>query len=139
MAERDSYTMYTQQVDGQEAIRVIYNPAIIHPWAHFSSSVVESSLEFFDNALGAPTSIDYGNQIWQVKVAFNALGLIGFVMFVISLTKVLVNTKVFASLKRSRRFCLLPLHPARPRLGSGSVVFWPPCSAFWSICLPTRR
>lgn len=119
LAERDSYTMYTQQVDGQDAIRVIYNPAIIHPWAHFSSSVVESSLEFFDNALGAPTSIDYGNQIWQVKVAFNALGLIGFVMFVISLTKVLVNTKVFASLKAQQEVL-----PAPAPSGKAKAWFW---------------
>ena len=34
--ERSSYTLYTENIDGEDAIRVIYDPSIIHPWAHFS-------------------------------------------------------------------------------------------------------
>lgn len=117
--ERSSYTMYTEQVDGEDAIRVIYDPNIIHPWAHFSAGVVESSLEFFDNALGAPKSIAYDNQIWQVKVAFNALGLVGFVMFVVSLTKVLVDTRAFAALKAPAEVA-----PAPAPTGRAKTWFW---------------
>lgn len=119
LPERSSYTMYTQQIDGKEATRVIYNPNIIHPWAHFSASVVKSSLEFFDTALGAPTSISSGNQVWQVKAAFNALGLVGFVMFVISLTKVLVQTRVFSSLSAQQEVL-----PAPALSGKGKAWFW---------------
>lgn len=60
---RSSYTMYKEEIDGEEAIRVIYNPNITHPWAHFSKGVVSSSIEFFDAALDAPIKIDGDNQI----------------------------------------------------------------------------
>ncbi len=96
---RESYKIYEEQIDGETATRVIYNPNQIHPWAHFSATVVTSSVEFFENAFGAPNPIDASNQIWQVKTAFNTLGLVGFFMFIVSVTKVLVGTAVFASLK----------------------------------------
>ena len=119
LEERSSYTLYHEHVDGEDAIRAIYNPGIIHPWAHFSAGVVESSLEFFDNSLGAPIDIDYGNQVWQVKVAFNALGLVGFIMFVISLTKVLVHTKAFSSLKAEQEVL-----PSPAPSGKARMWFW---------------
>ena len=117
--ERSSYTMYTQDIDGQEAIRVIFNPAITHPWAHFSKGVVASSIGFFDAALGAPVSIDGNNQIWQFKAFFNAIGLVGFMMFAVSLSLVLVGTKPFASLKAPDLVA-----PAPALTGRGKGWFW---------------
>jgi dienelactone hydrolase len=96
---RTADTFYTQNVDGKEAIRAIYNPAITHPWAHFSSSVVAFSVDFFDRALDAPNSLAHNNQIWQIKAAFNALGIVGFFMFVIFATLVLLDLPYFAVLK----------------------------------------
>lgn len=116
---RQSYTMYTQEIDGQEAIRVIYNPEITHPWAHFSKQVVTSSVEFFDAALGAPIPIDGNNQIWQIKAAFNALGLVGVMMFVVSFAVVLVKTRPFAALKAEP-----PVRPAPALTGKAKTWFW---------------
>lgn len=45
--EREANTVYTQEVDGQEAIRVIYTSNIIHPWSHFSARSTKSTIEFF--------------------------------------------------------------------------------------------
>ena len=95
---REANTMYTETVDGQEAIRVIYNPAIIHPWSHFSYRSTVGTIEFFDAALDAPVSIAPTNQIWQWKVVSNTVGLIGFFMFMVSLTLVLVQTSFFKDL-----------------------------------------
>ena len=95
---REANTMYTETVDGQEAIRVIYNPAIIHPWSHFSYRSTVGTIEFFDAALDAPVSIPATNQIWQWKVVSNTVGLIGFFMFMVSLTLVLVQTSFFKEL-----------------------------------------
>lgn len=117
--ERASYQMYTQDVDGQEAIRVIYNPAITHPWAHFSKGVVASSVEFFDAALGAPNPIDGSNQIWQFKAAFNAIGLAGFMMFAVSLAIVLLDARPFTALKASG-----PVQPAPALTGRSKGWFW---------------
>lgn len=97
--KRTADEFYTQTIDGEEAIRAIYNPAITHPWAHFSSSVVSFSVDFFDRALGAPVNLAHSNQIWQFKAVFNALGIVGFFMFVIFATLCLLELPYFAPLK----------------------------------------
>lgn len=117
--ERTSYTMYTQSIDGEEAIRVIYNPPITHPWAHFSKRVVTSSIEFFDAALGAPKSIAPTNQVWQVKVFFNAIGLVGFMMFAVSLAIVLLDTRPFAVVRAEDH-----VQPAPALTGRAKGWFW---------------
>lgn len=95
---RAANTMYKETVDGQEAIRVIYNPAIIHPWSHFSYQSTVGTIEFFDAALDAPIDIAPTNQVWQWKVVSNTVGLIGFFLFMVSLTLVLVQTAFFKDL-----------------------------------------
>ncbi len=99
LEKRTADVFYTQQVDGEDAIRAIYNPAITHPWAHFSKRVVTFSVDFFDRALGAPTKLPHTNQIWQWKAAFNALGIVGFVMFILYASLALLDTSAFQSLK----------------------------------------
>lgn len=116
---RESYMMYKQEVEGEEAVRVIYNPDQIHPWNHFSASVVESSLDYFDETVGAPDPISASNQIWQYKVFFNFLGLIGFFMFVVSFTKVMLQTKAFSSLRASKEATA-----AAAPAGIGKAWFW---------------
>ncbi len=96
---RQADTVYTENIDGEEVMRVIYNPAITHPWAHFSKRATTAVLSFFDQALGAPNPIDPNNQIWQVKEAFNLVGLIGFFMFVISFAILMTRTPFFSSLR----------------------------------------
>ncbi len=86
---RQANTLYKEEVDGVEAIRVIYNPDIIHPWSHFSYKSTVGTIEFFDAALDAPIKIAPTNQIWQWKVVSNTVGLIGFFMFMVSFALVL--------------------------------------------------
>lgn len=117
--ERSSYQMYTQQVDGEEAIRVIYNPPITHPWAHFSKHVVANSVAFFDAALGAPNPIDGNNQIWQFKTVFNAIGLVGFMMFAVSLAIVLLDARPFTALRADA-----PVQPSPALTGRSKAWFW---------------
>lgn len=116
---RKSYQIYKQDVDGVEASRVIYNPAQIHPWNHFSKNVVTSTLEFFEDSLGAPHPIDADKQIWQWKVFFNFIGLIGFVMFIVSVTKVLLFTNTFSSLRAEKE-----VQPMESPAGAGKLWFW---------------
>ncbi len=116
---RESYTFYTEEIDGKEAIRVIFNPAITHPWAHFSAGVVTNSLEFFDRALGAPISIANTNQIWQWKAVFNTIGLIGFFMFVIYAAIALSKTSFFKETGTDAEVL-----PAPAPTGAGKAWFW---------------
>lgn len=117
--KRESYKIYKQDVNGEEASRVIYNPAQIHPWNHFSKDVVTSTIEFFEDSLGAPNPIKATNQIWQWKVFFNFIGLIGFVMFIVAITKVLLFTAPFASLRAEKE-----AEPQTAPKGIGKAWFW---------------
>lgn len=96
---RAAETIYTDTVDGEECVRVIYNPAILHPWSHFSARSTKATIEFFDYTLGAPNPISSDNQIWQLKVVFNTVGLIGFYIFLVALAIVLLFTRPFESLR----------------------------------------
>ena len=109
--EREANTMYRETIDGEEAIRVIYNPSIIHPWSHFCKRSTTATIEFFDAALGAPHPIPASNQVWQWKVCFNVIGLVGFFMFVVNCAILLVQTKPFAELAADE--------PVQPRKAPG--------------------
>ena len=112
---REANTMYKETVDGQEAIRVIYTPDIIHPWSHFSYKSTVGTIEFFDAALDAPISIAPTNQVWQWKVVSNTIGLIGFFMFMVSFALVLAKTSFFG---------MSVEEPVAPRAISKSGKIW---------------
>lgn len=120
LEERASYTNYYETIDGEECFHVIFNPDIIHPQAHWDTGVVKSSVDFFNEALDAPNPIGGESQTWTVKCAFNTLSLIGFFMFVVSLTLVLLDKPYFASLKAEAE--VLPAEA--PKTGLGKFWYW---------------
>ena len=91
--------VYMQEVDGENAIRAIFNPAITHPWAHFSADCVAFGVKFFALSLDAPINMAPTDQIWQWKAAFNALGIVGFFLFVTFAALALLDTAYFSDLK----------------------------------------
>lgn len=115
--KRDEGTFYTENINGKESVRVIWQPDQIHPWNHFSKECVIAGVEFFDRALGAPNQIPPSNQIWQIKVVFNTLGLIGFVMFFVSFAQIMLWTPFFSSLRAQE---IVKAAPAP----SGSEKIW---------------
>lgn len=127
--EREANTVYTQEVDGQEAMRVIYTSNIIHPWSHFSARSTTSTIEFFEQALGAPNPIPATNQIWQWKTVFNVVGIVGFVMFVINCAIALLATPLFQSVSSLGAEQTLSA-PAFKGKSGGSGSAW--SSARWS-------
>lgn len=134
LEKRESETYYTEQIDGEEAIRVIFNPAITHPWAHFSKGVVTDSVHFFDAALGAPVKLADNDQIWQWKAVFNALGLLGFFMFIIYFAIALTETRFFSELAASGEVEPLPA----PK-GKGKAWYWGGfilCALFGMVAYP---
>lgn len=115
---RDSKTFYTQEIDGVNATRVIYEPHQTHPWNHFSATVVEYGINYFEETLGAPNPIAASSQIWQWKVVFNALGLVGFLMFLVVFTKYVINFEFFKVLKADK----VTIQPGLK--GIGKIWFW---------------
>jgi dienelactone hydrolase len=101
---RDADTVYT---DGG-GMRVIYTPAEIHPWAHFSAESVGYAVEFFEDALGAPEPIAPEAQLWQLREFFTALGLVGFGIFLVAFTRALLATRPFAALAAEQAPQILP-------------------------------
>lgn len=83
---REAFAIYREKIDGEEAIRVIYRPTIIHPWSHFSARSTEYTIEFFEEALGAPNPLPSSDQVWNIKEAFNCVALVGFAIFIASFT-----------------------------------------------------
>ena len=117
--------------------RVIWQPDCTHPWVHFSATAVGHGIQFFEDAFGAPNAIAADNQVWQWKTAFNFLGLIGIIMFVLSFMCVMLNTRYFGVLKADA-----PVAPAKVTDGKGKLWFWIPLvlcatfsgfSYFWTI------
>ncbi len=111
---------YYENVDGEEAFRVIYNPDIIHPWSHFSQKSATATINFFNEAFGMPDPIPASDQIWQWKEAFNAVGLVGFAMFVIYFTISLLYTPAFSSLRSKE----VIVGTDRKATKKGKLWFW---------------
>ena len=116
---REAYTEYYEEVDGEEALRIVYRPPITHPWSHFSARSESYICDFFSKTLGAPNAIEPTDQVWQWKEAFNFVGVIGFVLFICSFTTLLVFTPTFASLRAEEPVKAMPVKD-----GKGKAWFW---------------
>lgn len=97
--EREAGEVYTEQIDGEEAMRVVYSMPQTHPWTTISSGAVGHLVDFFDESLGAPTPMSAGNQVWQVKELFTTIGLVGFGIFLVAFTRALLGFRAFAGLR----------------------------------------
>lgn len=116
---------YTCTIDGEEAARVIYTPAITHPREHFSTESVGYMLDFFDRALDAPNPIASSSQIWPVMTFFKALGLVSWIFVFITFALCMLDTKYFSSLRASGKETVvapLPRHEGK----KGLAWFWLP-------------
>jgi len=99
LENRKSYTAYTENIEGRNTIRIIYNPDLFHAWTFFSARGTACIIDFFEKTLPAPKPIASNNQIWQWKALFNAIGLIGFFLFFVFFILAMLRTRVFSSLK----------------------------------------
>ncbi|WP_174435633.1 alpha/beta hydrolase family protein [Demequina flava] len=136
---REPGEYYSQDVDGEEAVRVLYTPNEIHPWSTVSATTVGSMLEFFETTLGAPDTIAPDDQVWQTKEFFNALGLIGFGMFLVTFTKVLLRTPFFATLRVKEVKKAVALDKAGHGWFWGGLVFLAIVSAWSYVWLSNRE
>ncbi len=97
--QREAGEVYTETVDGEQAMRVIYSLPQTHPWTTISSGAVGHLVDFFDESLGAPNPLPAGDQVWQVKEVFTTIGLIGFGIFLVAFTRFLLGFRAFAGLR----------------------------------------
>lgn len=97
--DRAAGEVYTESVDGEDAMRVIYSLPQTHPWSTISSGAVGHLVDFFEESLGAPNPLPAGNQVWQVKEILTTIGLIGFGIFLVAFTRALLGFRAFAGLR----------------------------------------
>ena len=102
-----------------DAFRVIYQPNMTHPQVHFSSECVAYGIQFFEDAFGAPNPIAANNQVWQIKTAFNTLGLVAIVTFLLSFVIMMLDTPYFGVLKAKEM-----IQPVEVANKAGKIWFW---------------
>lgn len=107
-----------QYYENGDAFRVIYQPDCTHPQVHFSGECVGYGIGFFQDALGAPNPLPASDQVWQVKTAFNFIGLVGIVLFLVSFVLVMLEVPFFASLKEKELVQPMSVD------GGGKLWFW---------------
>ncbi|MEG1011320.1 MAG: alpha/beta hydrolase, partial [Ruthenibacterium sp.] len=93
---------YEKSIDGVDSYRVIYRPTMIHPMVPFSMKCVGYAVDFFETSLGAPRALPASNQIWVWKTVFNAIGLVGLLIFMYSFALAMLATPTFACLKAEK-------------------------------------
>ncbi len=119
----ENWKVYTGTINGKNVNRVIYQIPGIHPMNHFSKYGAAAAVDFFYNCFGVPSGherIDPFDQIWNLKEAFNCVGLVGVLMFLFPFGSMLVNgTTFFGELKSEEKL-------AAPRLAAGKnkAVYW---------------
>ena len=86
----------------QRGSRIIYTPNEIHPWNHFSALTTSHLIDFYAEAFSGVISPSQQNanlpsssQIWQFKVLFNFLALIGFFLLIGPVMSLLLKLPFF--------------------------------------------
>jgi hypothetical protein len=99
-------------------LRVLYQPEVTHPWIHFSTRATANVIEYFDTVFGLDDTLGQNNQIWNIKEAFNFVGLIGIFLLLVPMAELLLKVPCFAELKK-------PCPPKLPALtASSKKLFW---------------
>jgi len=84
------------------SLRVVYEAKETHPMNHCSTKSAAHMIDFFYNAFGNVDGISYKaptNQAWWIKEAFAGIGIIALFAMLLPIIDLLLQTRLFASLK----------------------------------------
>ena len=108
-------------------LRVIYQPEIEHPKAHFSTVAVGYILDFFNITLkGGKEALPATDQTWPWKQFFTGLVLVGFFLFIIPFAFLLLETRYFKTIIQPE-----PVAPSVVATAKNKIVYW----VIFIICL----
>ncbi len=108
-------------------LRVMYQPSIEHPRTHFSKDSVGDIIQFFDITLrGGKENIPFGDQIWPWKQFFTGLVLVGFFLFIIPFTFLMLEIPYFKTIVRAE-----PTAPSVVATAKNKLIYW----IIFIICL----
>ncbi|MFZ1743765.1 MAG: alpha/beta fold hydrolase [Pontixanthobacter sp.] len=80
--------------------RKLYQPNTTHPGDHFSAAAIGNATEWFAATLDGGTPRPVDDQIWYWKEVGTGIGLVGFVMIMLSVFDALVRLPLFASMRK---------------------------------------
>ena len=84
------------------SLRAVYSAPETHPMNHCSTITAANITDFFYNTFGVVDGYKYiapTNQTWWLKEVFSGIGIIGLFAMLLPIIDLLLNTKLFASLK----------------------------------------
>lgn len=114
---------YSGPINGKDYMRVYWAIPANHPLEIFSSKSAYAVIDFFYQTLGVPAGhakIGANDQIWQIKQFFNAIGLIGLLLFMYPFACLIIDgIPFFGTLKKKEL-------PAAPPLNTGTskAIYW---------------
>jgi pimeloyl-ACP methyl ester carboxylesterase len=85
----------------QGTARVLYQPNTTHPGDHLSRDAIGRATDWFADTLKGGTARASSDQIWYWKEFGTGIGLIGFIMLILSAFDALVRLPLFQSLRKS--------------------------------------
>ena len=84
------------------SLRAVYSAPETHPMNHCSTITAANITDFFYNTFGVVDGYKYiapTNQTWWLKEVFSAIGILGLFAMLLPIIDLLLETKLFASLK----------------------------------------
>ena len=105
--------MYINPANGY--VLAMSNPRETHAQNHFSIRTAGDVVSFFQETLPAPNPLSATNQTWWVKELFNLVGLVGFFMFLVPFTDMLLSLKVFSGLRTAEVKPIPALEVGKPK------------------------
>lgn len=108
-------------------LRVFYQPPTDHPQVHFSSLAAMPVIEYFDITLSEGNgSIPNTDLVWYWKEIYTFTAMIGFLLFVIPFTFLMLETPYFKAIVRPE-----PVAPTTMNDGKSKRRYW----LIYLICL----
>ncbi|MHC1740091.1 MAG: dienelactone hydrolase family protein [Anaerolineaceae bacterium] len=93
----------------------LFNPRETHAQNHFSITSAGDLVRFFEQTLPAPNPLPPSNQTWWLKELFNLVGLVGFFMFLVPFTDLLLSLKFFGELRTAGLTPVPALQAGKPK------------------------
>ena len=101
-------------------LRVIYQPTIEHPKMHFSKVAEGYILDFFDVILkNGKETLPAADQTWPWKQFFTGLVMVGFFLFIIPFTFLMLKTPYFKTIIQPE-----PVAPSITTTAKNKLVYW---------------
>jgi len=101
-------------------LRVIFQHGTTHPGTHWSFKAAAWAVDFFDITLrGGKSTIAPTNQVWVWKEIFTGIAMVGFFLFIVPFTFLLLEIPFFKTLIRPE-----PVAPSTWATKKDRLIYW---------------